>query len=85
MASETKQPLASMQWSPISTSSCAATITPWFRKRAGADAHARIGAGAVIHTCGSSSVPGADLQAPAAQGLEHVAVHRASAGRPRGA
>src|SRR4051795_10303852 len=30
-ASETKQPLANMQWSPISTSSCAATITPMFR------------------------------------------------------
>src|SRR3954447_25473925 len=29
--SETKQPLANMQWSPISTSSCAATITPMFR------------------------------------------------------
>src|SRR3954449_6953172 len=30
-ASETKQPLANMQWSPISTNSCAATITPMLR------------------------------------------------------
>src|SRR3954462_12794300 len=32
-AAETKQPLANMQLSPISTSSCAATITPMFRKQ----------------------------------------------------
>ena len=32
LPSVTKQPLANMQWSPISTSSTAATITAMFRK-----------------------------------------------------
>ena len=74
LASETKQPLASMQCSPISTSSWAATITPRFRN-VPAPIRTRALPGAVIHTPGSSSTPGADLQAPLAQRLEHVAVH----------
>ena len=54
LPSVTKQPLASMQWSPISTSWTAATITHRFRN-VPAPMRIRPGAGAVSHTCGSSS------------------------------
>src|SRR4051794_20087529 len=61
--SETKQPLANMQWSPISTSSCAATITPTFRKQ---PAPMRIvpESPVVIHTFGSRSVPSPTSRLP---------------------
>ena len=55
LASVTKQPLANMQWSPISTSSWAATITPMFRNEP-EPIRTRASPGAVIHTCGSNSV-----------------------------
>ena len=54
-ASVMKQPLANMQWSPISTNSRAATITPMLRN-VPAPIRTRAGAGAVIHTPGSSNV-----------------------------
>jgi hypothetical protein len=50
-----KQPLANMQWSPISTSSKAATMTPMLRN-VPAPIRTCAGAGAVIHTPGSKSV-----------------------------
>jgi hypothetical protein len=55
LASVTKQPLANMQWSPISTRFCAATITPRLRN-VPEPIRTRAGAGIVIHTPGSKSV-----------------------------
>src|SRR5205814_1435183 len=55
LPSVTKQPLANMQWSPISTSPTEATITPMFKKQP-SPITTRAGAGAVIHTSGSNSV-----------------------------
>ena len=49
-----KQPLANMQWSPISTSSTEATITATFRKLP-APIRIRASPGAVSQTCGSRS------------------------------
>src|SRR5205807_2228959 len=54
-ASVTKQPLANMQCSPISTSSAAATITPRLRN-VPPPILIRAGAGAVSHTPGSNRV-----------------------------
>ena len=56
LPSVTKQPFASMQWLPISTSAEAAIITPMLRN-VPSPIRTRAGAGAVIHTLGSSSVP----------------------------
>ena len=53
-ASVIKQPLANMQWLPISTSSIAATITPRLRN-VPAPIRTRADPGAVIQTSGSSS------------------------------
>ena len=64
-----------MQCSPISTSFSAAIITPMFRN-VPSPIRTRALPGAVIHTPGSSSAPGPDLQPPLAQRLQHVAVHR---------
>ena len=57
LASLTKQPLANMQWSPISTNSTAATITPRFKKHP-EPMRIRAVPGAVIQTPGSNSVCG---------------------------
>ena len=54
--SVTKQPFANMQWSPISTSSPAATMTPMLRNEP-CPMRMRASPSAVSHTCGSSSVP----------------------------
>src|SRR4051812_16111424 len=56
LPSVTKQPLASMQWLPISTSAVAATITPMLRN-VPSPMRMRAGAGAVSQTFGSNSVP----------------------------
>ena len=50
-----KQPLANMQWSPISTSSTEATITPMLRKLC-EPIRMRAPCGAVSHACGSRTV-----------------------------
>ena len=55
LPSVTKQPLANMQWSPISTSSCAATITPMFRNVPD-PIRIRASPGHVIQTFGSKRV-----------------------------
>src|SRR4051794_16210831 len=55
LPSVTKQPLANMQWSPISTSATAATITFRFRN-VPEPMRTRASPGAVIHTPGSNSV-----------------------------
>ena len=64
-----------MQWSPIVTSSTAATMQPMFRKLPGADVGSAPGSGAVSHT-GLEQGALADLQPPLAQRLEHVALDR---------
>jgi hypothetical protein len=56
LPSVTKQPLASMQWLPISTSAVEATMTPMLRN-VPSPIRTRASPGAVIHTFGSSSVP----------------------------
>jgi hypothetical protein len=56
LASVTKQPLANMQWLPISTSSTAASITAMFRI-VPSPIFTRADPGAVIQTFGSNSVP----------------------------
>src|SRR6185437_1194373 len=63
LASLTKQPLASMQLSPISTSCSAATITPRLRKLP-APMRTRASPGAVIQTPGSSSTPAPTSRRP---------------------
>jgi hypothetical protein len=54
--SVTKQPLANMQWSPMLTSSTAATMQPMFRNVPW-PISIRAWSGAVSHTWGSNSVP----------------------------
>jgi hypothetical protein len=55
LPSVTKQPFANMEWSPISTRSTAATITPMLRKVPD-PIRMRAVSGAVNQTCGSSRV-----------------------------
>src|SRR5947209_14517196 len=61
--SETKQPLANMQWSPISTSSCAATITPMLRKQPAPILIVPLSP-VVIQTFGSNRVPSPTSRRP---------------------
>jgi ubiquinone/menaquinone biosynthesis C-methylase UbiE len=63
LPSVTKQPLANMQCSPMSTSSTAATCTPMFRKLP-PPMQIRAGAIAVSHTFGSSSTWGPSSSRP---------------------
>ena len=80
LPSVTKQPLANMQWLPISTSSTAATITPRFRNVPD-PMRIRAVAGRRDPDAGLEQRVLADLEPALAKRLEHVAVHGPAAER----